>query len=43
MEAKIKDFPYMKFIQTGRKGKIRQINYILQNTKSDFIINTECL
>lgn len=41
LEAKIKDFPYMKVIQTGCKGKIQQINYILQNTQSDLIINTD--
>lgn len=41
IEAKIKDIPYMKVVQTGCKGKIQQINCILQNTQSDLIINTD--
>jgi cellulose synthase/poly-beta-1,6-N-acetylglucosamine synthase-like glycosyltransferase len=35
------DHPYMRVIETGKKGKIPQVNHILPEIQSDIIVNTD--
>jgi cellulose synthase/poly-beta-1,6-N-acetylglucosamine synthase-like glycosyltransferase len=41
LQKKIKEYPQMKLIKTGKRGKILQLNYYLPEVSSDIIFNTD--